>query len=427
MKYFKYLTIALIALMLVSFTASQRQRKSKRAAKAPFGYAQSVREITYHAIEDSSGSILKGDIISDTDYNDRVNNMKNMTPVPEDSHLRNVSELPIVLWVYDEYGDEIENDKCHANGSLAHKEIHVYNDYGDVKEIIDSTINNHNIPPTVQVQQYTYKYDSAGKTLVRNKWDYYLANMNNPTFSRNLYFYDSTGKVREEVTFNRDTINPESIIWSTYNEKGKLVETDERRRQGNAPDLAPFEKNDYWYDKKGRLYDKATYHQNQGLVKDEKIAFDSTGKTITTYSYSTGRVLMGTVVKRIFNATNTTQEDTYDGDGFLTDYTITHDSAKHMMDKGVFHITYKQVMGGDRRYHNAEPGDTVMIHHIINDNYFNVVEDDSFSNNGKPISQKSYQYTYDDAGNWVARIQFDDNKAVKITERGIEYFKDVRK
>lgn len=419
MKYFKYLIVVLVGIVMVSFIASKRERKSKPAAKAPYGYVQSVREITYHAIEDSSGSIIKGDIISDTDYNGRRGEIKSNIYIKVDP-----PEVPIELWVYDEYGDEVENDKCHANGSLAHKEIHVYNDYGDTKEIIDSNINNHNIPPTVQVQQYTYKYDSSGKTLMRNKWDYYMVNMNNPAFTRNLYFYDSAGKVREEVTFNRDTINAESIIWSTYNGKGKLVETDERRRQGNPPELAPFEKNDYWYDKKGRLYDKATYHQNQGLVKDEKITFDSTGKTITTYTYSTGRVLTGTVVKRIFKATNTIQEDTYDGDGFLTDYTITHDSAKHMMDKGVFHITYKQVMGGDRRYHNAEPGDTVMVHHLVNDNYFNVVEDDSFSNDGKPVSQKSYQYTYDDAGNWVARIQFNDNKAVKITEREIGYFKE---
>jgi hypothetical protein len=301
---------------------------------------------------------------------------------------------------------------------------HIYYENGDIKEVIDSTTTKGNAMPAVQMQQYTYRYDSSGNVLVSNKWQYYISNRDNLQFTRILNFYDSSGKLREAMTFNTDTINPISITWSTYNMKGKLVETDERHREGNPTELAPFEKNDYWYDKRGRLYDKATYHPKVGLAKDEKITFDSTGKTITTYSYAMNRMLTGTVVKRIFTATNTTQEDTYDGDGFLTEYTISHDSAKHLMDKGVFHITYQKVMGADHKYHNAEPGDTVMVHHIINDGHFNTVVDDNFSNEGNPTSQKSFQYTYDSVGNWIQKIIYNKDSPVKIIEREIVYFKD---
>ncbi len=417
MKYIKYLTIVIVALAMLSFISNRKERKMKPADKAPWGHVQWVKEITYHAVEDSSGNISKGDIVSDTDY-DRMEEIKSdmQRKIPS-------SEPPIQLWIYDGYGNEIQNDKFHANGMLYNGKVHIYDENGDVKEVIDSAIRNA-MPPNIQIQQYIYKYDISGKILVQNKWDYNALNRDNSKFSREMNFYDSLGKLRETMNFERDTINPVSIIWKTYNEKGKVVETDERKREGNPPQMVPFEKNDFWYDSKGRLYDKATYHPQAGLVKDEKTTYDSSGKTITTYSYAPGRVLTGTVVKRIFKSTNTTQEDTYDGDGFLTEYTIAHDSAKHLMDKGVFHITYRKVMGADRRYHNSAPGDTVMVHHIINDNHFNTVVDDNFSNNGKPVSQKSYQYTYDDTGNWTAKIQFNNDRAVKITEREIGYFKE---
>jgi hypothetical protein len=415
MKYARYLSIAVLALLLFAFAPNGKRKKATLPTKAIFGHVQWIREVSYHAVEDSSGSITRGDIMGDTGYYTQDERIKS-------NMARKVSVLPIETWTYDEYGDEIEHDKYHADGSLYSKEIHTYNENGDVKEVIDSSISDGNVMALWRYQLYTY--DSKGNLLVTNEWDYYNSGNSVPSFKRNVNVYDSSGRLHQTLTYNTDTVNPATIIWNTYNDKGKLVETDERRRVGNAPDLSAFEKNDFWYDKKGRLYDKATYHPQVGLVKDEKITFDSTGKTITTYSYAANRVLTGTVEKRINNTINTTQEDTYDGDGMLTEYTISHDSAKHLMDKGVFHITYRKIMGGDRRYHNSEPGDTVMVHHIVNDNYFNTVEDDNFSNDGRPISQKSYQYNYDSIGNWIGKLQYNNNKPVKIIEREIGYFKE---
>jgi hypothetical protein len=408
MKYLKYLSVFFLPVLFLSFAPFGKARKVKPVSKAPFGHVQWVKETPYHAIEDSTGLIFKGDVISDTDdYHD-------MGARPRYGQ-------PIEMWTYDEYGNETEDAKCHANGNLYFKESHIYNENGDVTEVIDSSFRKQN---PVDIQQYNYKYDTSGNVLILNKWSYTASNKSNSTFFRAINIYDSAGKLRKTLTYKTDTINPVSAIWSTYNEKGKLVETDERKRDGNSTDLAPYEKNDYWYDKKGRLIDKATYHPKIGLVKDEKITFDSTGKTTVTYSYAIGKVLTETIVKKFFKATNTTQEDTYDGDGMLTDYTISHDSAKHVMDKGVFHVSYKMSTGADNKIHNHPPGDTVMVHHIINDNHFNTVVDDNFSNDGTPTSQQSYQYTYDSVGNWIGKVQYTNNKAVKIIEREIGYFKE---
>jgi hypothetical protein len=176
------------------------------------------------------------------------------------------------------------------------------------------------------------------------------------------------------------------------------------------------------------MYDKATYHAHVGLVKNERITFDSTGKTVEIFSYAANKVLTGTVVKKTLNDTHTVQEDTYDANGQLTDYTISHfDSAKHLLDKGVFHInTYRP----DRRYMTPpngrdKPDDTVMVNHIVNDDHYNTIVSDQFSNDGKAISQKSFQYSYDSIGNWIDKIQYNiNNKPVKVTEREIGYFNE---
>ncbi len=348
-----------------------------------------------------------------------------MNEIKSGPQLRRQPEGPsIEMWTYDEYGEETEDAKCHANGKLYNRMVHIYYETGDVKEVVDSAFPNQRVAPYVIIQQYTYQYDaSENHMLVSNNWNW-VSNTVNPIFKRTVNIYDSASHQIQVLLYTTDTVNPTSIIYKVYNGKGKLVETDERKREGNPPELMPFEKNDFWFDDKGRLYDKATYHPKQGLVKDEKTKFDSTGRTITTYSYTGDRVLTGTIVKGIITATGTTQEDTYDADGFLTDYTIEHDSAKHLMDKGIFHITYKRVQGGDGRTHNEEPGDTVMTKHIVNDNHFNVIVEDNFSTEGKPIMQKNFQYSYDNIGNWVARVQFNNEKAVRITEREITYFND---
>ncbi len=413
MKYTGYLMLAVLALFLFSFSPIKKKRKATLPAKNIVGHVRWIQQVPYHVIMDSAGVISKGSVISDTDKEPLSNMMHNMV------------REPIESWTYDEFGDESTNAKYHANGKLYNKETHIYFPNGDIREVVDSSISVNNTMASVEIKQYTYKYDSSENLLVANKWDYYTGSKNYPTFTRDVNQYDASGKKIESFIFNSDTVNPMSYTLYRYNDKGKLQETGESKREGNNPNFTPTEKYQYWYNEKGKLIDKAIYRFNQGLVKDEKITYDSSGKKVEIFSYAPHKVLTGTVVKSSFNLTHTEQEDTYDGDGLLTDYTISHfDAEKHLLDKGVFHISYKRRVGDDRKLHNTEPGDTVMVHHIINDEHFNIVEDDNFSNNGKTKSQKSYRYTYDNIGNWVEKIEFNNNNPIKIEEREIGYFKD---
>ena len=56
------------------------------------------------------------------------------------------------------------------------------------------------------------------------------------------------------------------------------------------------------------------------------------------------------------------------------------------------------------------------------------IEIPEYSNDGKMkmISRLAYRYRYDEKGNWIERIDYLNDKAVKIYERQIEYFVDGR-
>lgn len=396
MKHVKYIAIAGIVFPLFSFAFPGKYKKPTLPPNGFFGHIHWVQATMYHALMDSSGNIVKGAMISDTDM---YGNHQPMT------------KLPTEAWAYDEYGDQLEHDKYYANGKLFSQLVHRYYPDGDVQEIIDSTTN----PVYKRIWKYTYKYDNSGNMLDSTAC-YYDDNAPMKLYSRSMNMYASNGKLLETYIFSGDTVIPTNLTLYRYNDEGQLIEIGESLIQnGNLKDLVPTEKTDFWYDKKGRMTDKATYRFHEGLVEDIKKTFDSIGYQVVTYHYAGNRMLKGSEVKSFFKATRTMQEDRYDADGMMTDYTISHlDSAGHVMDEGTFHITYNK----------GKKNDTAMVHHLVDDDHYNVVEDDHFSNDGETISHKSYQYTYDNTGNWTERIEFYNNKPVKIIEREIGYYKD---
>ena len=127
MKYQKYLALVVLALCVSSFTPPGKNRNPTLPVKDSFGHIHWIQAISYHASMDSSGNIIKGVMINDTDIN---------------GNHRPMAKLPIEAWACDEYGNQVEHDKCYANGKLYNAVIHRYYPNGDVEEIIDSTTEN---------------------------------------------------------------------------------------------------------------------------------------------------------------------------------------------------------------------------------------------------------------------------------------------
>ncbi|HXB12584.1 MAG TPA: hypothetical protein VNZ45_11390 [Bacteroidia bacterium] len=408
---------------MVSFIPKGKQRKITLPLGEHLGHVQWIKLTHYYAVKDSDGSIIKGSIISDTDYSDEMQHVEDMRRVESD-------EEPTELWMYDVFGDEIENDKYHANGKLYNRVTHEYYPNGDIKQIMDSNrlarTGVHRITQ-IQIQKFTYEYDVNDNLLGFTEYIQNNVAVNWPRSKKTKNVYDASGNILEAFTFDKDTINPLELTLFRYNDKGQKTEEDRSIRQvqrGND-DLVPTEKTTFSYDEKGRVNYKAIYRFHAGLSRDETTTFDTSGKVIETRTYGNNKVVISSQVKRFFKHLHIELYDTYDADGMLTDYTISHlDTARHVTDKSSFHITYQQMIGRDRMRHNVEPGDTIMIQHIMNDEHFNMVEDDTYSYDGKIQTSNTYQYKYDSVGNWVDKLITTNNKPVEIEEREIGYFKE---
>ena len=360
--------------------------------------------------------------------------------------IRNTKES----WTYNEYGHLIENDKYDTISKPCRKTIYQYFPNGDLKETMDSTAETNmqriraNTEPVkfiwrantfnqIAIQKYTYRYDALGSLLYSAKCTYYNGRYCECTYyigsswdtCRNMtkYYYDSSGKILEELTFNGDTIHPCASTLFRYNKMGQFTEKDESKstRVANTCDygnnLEPDENTVLKRDTKGRVIDKTTYWFNIYLTRDEKTTFDNSGDTLETVQADyagkdTVHFLKRKEVKQFIKNNHTLQDDVYDANGMLTDYTTSHfDLKKHLSDKEQFHITYN----------NAGTGDTVMVYHIINDNHFNRIEDDRYTNDGKVVYKDTYQYNYDRVGNWVEQLLVNDSNPEIITEREIHY------
>jgi hypothetical protein len=405
-------------LLLASFVTQGKQRKITLPLGNHVGHVQWVKVTPYQAVKDSCGSIVKA--------------------------APNYGFGNIASWTYyDEYGNEIENDQYDSKGNK-HGTRHEYYPNGDIKEIIkDSNVRtaHHTVVSDHREHYagwgrhtwYTYKYknfdtkynnryDASGNLLYSEERTYDSGSTR--AFSCNLdtYFYDKYGKMLEKFTFNNwDTINPNASTLFRYNEKGQLTEEDESRRTGSpgyTDGLEPTVRAIFKRNAKGMIIDEATYRFKGGLIKENKITFDNSGDTLemveTDYTgIANNNSLTGSEVSKFFKKTHILLEDKYDGNGMLTYYNISHfDSEKHLLDWAQFHITP----------YSATREDTVMVHHIINDGHFNVIEDDGFSNAGIATYKFTRQYKYDKVGNWVEQLSITKGIPETITEREIQYF-----
>ena len=372
--------VVIIFIVFASFVPGKKQRTVKPAAQAPFGHVQYIKSVAYQAKMGSFGKIIKGDIISDEII---VSQSKGRDPAV----IQHASAPPpINVCTYDAIGNEIENTQYHTNGKLCGRITYIYDENGDVKEEFDSSFTWLCSYPGPGVYPYQYRYS-----------------------------YNSKGKLLEAITYDRDTVHPESVIQNTYNAQEQLIETAE-----SIKNRIPHKTTIFGYDESGRLYTINTYYANVGLTGEEQISFENTGITSVAYCYNMNRVFYRKVVKKTFTDTHTIREETYDGNNRFSDFTISHfDSENHLKDSCTFHINHYFATSASK---DTKPDDTVMVQHFVNDKHHNVVLDDYFSSDGIPAYQKSFKYTYDKTGNWITRIQFDNNIPTQITEREIHYF-----
>jgi hypothetical protein len=412
MKLLPYSICVTGILLLAAFAPPRKQRKITLPLENHVGNIQWIKLKSYNAVKNSRGSIEKG--------------MPACSPE---------------TWTYDEYGDEIEDEKYWYDTSSTpyNKCTYEYYPNGDIKErTIDSTINVrigpipehyagwHGTDGGTQFKRvnttfdfkYINRYDARGN-LLSSTGNYRL------TYGATSckFFYDAAGNLQQEFLFCIDTIHPQDAFYFWYNATGQVTKEILARRTrlpDYTIDLQPETKTEYYRNDKGMVVYKATYRFQAAMTQDEKITYDDAGDTLeivrTDYLYD-GRTntnpVWGRLVKEFLIKQGLLYEDVYGSDGKLSDYTLSQfDSENHVLDKKQFHTNY----------HGTGPADTIMVHHLVYDNHFNVIEDDAYDNAGKVQYENKWQYKYDSVGNWVERLFINDGKPDVITEREIHYF-----
>jgi hypothetical protein len=408
MKYRGYLLLTALAIVIFSFTPDKK-RKITLPLENHVGHIQWVKETPYQAIKNRRGLIVKGALIPNVE-----------------------------TWTYDEYGDEIEHDIYDTGSKPARKCSHQYYPNGDVKEIIKDSDKMVQIGPipehpagwhgtdppylkrvlTTYDFKYLNRYDAKGN-LLYSSGNYRL------TYGATSckFVYDANSNLMEEYLFSDDTLHPQDAFFFWYDEKGQVTKEVLARRT-RLPDytinLQPDRRTVYQYNSNGKVVDKALYGLHIGLEQDEHTKYDNSGDTLeivrTDYAFD-GRTntnpVNGRLVKEFFKKPHLSYEDVYAANGKLTDSTISHFDLKNQLsDMEQVHITYS----------SKGTGDTVMVHRLVNDSHFNIIEDDYNGLDGKSSTKNTWQYKYDSVGNWVEKISITNGTPNQITEREIHYF-----
>lgn len=374
MKTFLYSVCVAGILLLSSFAPRGKQSKIKFPKDNLAGHIEWVKIIPYHAVKDSSGSIVKGDFFIFKPLHESPSHLKRNHYRPQVNSVINLNGDACIygynmeLWIYNEQGDRVEADYWNLDGTTS-KIITQYNPNGDIKDIkfigVSRRCNIRN--DTSRRMLYSEIYGAGKNSII----DSFCCPTN--------YVYDSSGKLLKKNIYKSETAPvPVSSTLFRYNKKGQLTEEDM-----TAPDL----KYVFTRDSKGRVIDTATY-RNGSLIADQKITFHGSKGIVE-------------------------QENDYDVNGIGREYSISHfNPEKHLLDKEEFRITPNS---------NGR-GDTTMLHHVITDKNFNIIKDDRYDNDGKLLYENTYQYKYDSFGNWTEQLMIVDGNPFRIFEREIHYF-----
>lgn len=287
----------------------------------------------------------------------------------------------------------------------------------------DNDLSKNNLNGNVKsVTSLSYEAKNYDGKLVKGD------NVSEGLFEGNtVEIYNNTGYLLEEKNFYYDGSVYLSVLYS-YDEKGKLVnrsnfnhgkkgyskefEYDENGNMINEYDLTPTgiaQRNwAYKYDKKGNNIERSyTYF------------LDESNDFKTLYEYD--------------NDGNKVQESTYDKYGIQnTIIFYKHDTNGNLIEEKVYSksdLFYTNEFKYDSKGNILEDIQTTSENEKIKisnkyDSNGNLISKIRISSQNKEYDfNYSYQYDYDNLGNWIKRVKFTNGKPQFIRERTIEYYK----
>lgn len=268
---------------------------------------------------------------------------------------------------YDQYGNLIEYNGYNSDGSLKYKSIFKYEENN--KRIEDNTYN----PDGSLVRRDIYRYSKTGMRTIERSTSYAKKPYNSM-----ISKYEKNGNQIEVKYYNQDGIERIFITY-LYDEYGNMIE--EKRFDVFNGVLSFSSHLTYKYDKQGNQIEYNTYDSDNNLASKVKSKYDK--NKIIEEEFSDGE-------KRIY---------IYDDKGNQIE--MTQDLNNFGLGFVKFMYTY--------------------------DIYGNVIREEQSQSNNEDYKvwnfANTYEYVYDDNGNWIKKIEFIRGKAESIIEREFEYYK----
>lgn len=219
----------------------------------------------------------------------------------------------------------------------------------------------------------------------------------NLNFGDYYYYFNNLGNLTKEKSYHPDKKLANKYTYK-YDESGKLIE----RTFGNNKEV--LFRSEFLYNKDELLFGEKNYYKNF-VFEIILFLFDKEGNYIG--------------------------EELYDNDGNKIS------SGSYVFDKNGLHLEYiKEKVDGtitcNELYSYDINGNKIQMVFLVTDHCHKIVHRyDSSQNETDEIIYKSeneiekhrrYEYSFDETGNWIRKILFENNIPVNIFKRIIEYY-----
>jgi len=221
---------------------------------------------------------------------------------------------------------------------------------------------------------------------------------------------------------------------------GEIVISEIRTEsESRTPAAEPIEK--ITFNKKGNIIEINRYGSDGSLASKSTYKYDDEGNRIELNRYDSDGNLSWKETYKNDNEGNRIEMNTYGSDGSLSwKRTYKYDDEGNKIEISIYEhrfgrdgnffgkSTYKYDDEGNRIEINRYGSDGSLASKITYkyDDEGNRIEENKYIQfydpDGSLTSKHTYKYEYDKKGNWISRIEFEDDVPEYITEREIEYF-----
>lgn len=238
--------------------------------------------------------------------------------------------------------------------------------------------------------------------------------------------FDKSGNLIEDIMYD----SKGNIAWHSihkYNNKGNLVEIEWYESDGtpgtkrvylynNSILLEEifFKKNQvfdnkitYSHNKKGEIIEKNQYNTDGSLRYKNKMIYDKKSNIIEENEYDS----IGNLSKKWFKK--------YNKNGYIIEDRIFYPEYKNESIS-----TYSYDLNDNLTELNFLDSNNEIIQKFTYkyDSKRNVIEENEYDSVETLKNSVNYLYEYDNKGNWIKRIKYENNELINIYEREIDYF-----